>query len=102
MIVDEDRATGGGQPPVAHSEIQRWSKKLSCLPQPILAGKVVDAGELRFIVGDDGVAECNDLSGDEQIVAADRRTYLFEASAERGIDGVGGDLERQIVIPPPR
>jgi antitoxin component YwqK of YwqJK toxin-antitoxin module len=69
----------------------------SGLTQPILLGEALDSGELPLVVGDERIAECDDLSGDEQIVAADRRSCLFEASAERAIDGVGWRLERQNV-----
>ncbi len=50
--------------------------------QPVLAGKIVDPSELAYIVGDDAMAEGNGLSGDEQIVAADRLASLFETGAE--------------------
>jgi hypothetical protein len=54
----------------------------SGLTQPVFAGEAVDPGELPLIVGDEGIAECHHLRRDEQVVAADWRTRLFEASAE--------------------
>jgi len=69
------------------------SGKTSCLSQPILASKAVDARELSFIVGDDGAAECDGLGGNEQIVPADRPAGLFKAGADQAIDCICGRLE---------
>ena len=66
-------------------------------PQPILAKKAVDPGELPLIVGNDGTAECNCLSRNEQIVAADWPSDLFDPGADQGISGIGGRLEGEYV-----
>jgi len=39
------------------------------------------------------MAKCNRLSGDQQIIAADRLISLFEAGAEQAVGGVGWRLE---------
>ena len=72
-------------------------KLLQASREPVLAGKAVDAAELPLVVGDDGIAEHYGLSGDEQIVAADRLTGLFEAGAKQAVGGVGWRLEGQNV-----
>src|SRR4051794_14118854 len=59
------------------------------LPQPILAPKSVDPGELALIVGNDRIAECDSLSGNQQIVAANRCAGPFEPGADRAIGDIG-------------
>src|ERR1700730_15325609 len=66
-------------------------------PQPILAKKAVDPRKLPLVVGDDGITESDRLSGDKQIVTADRSTDLFDPGAEQGISGIGGRLEGEYV-----
>src|SRR5262249_31647578 len=51
--------------------------------------KPFDPAELRFVVGDDRMAECDCLSGDKQIVAANRSADLFEPGADLAISRVG-------------
>ena len=63
--------------------------------QPVLAGKFVNPGELAFVVGDERIAEGNGLSGDEQVVAADRLAGPFETGAEQAIGLIGGCVEGQ-------
>jgi hypothetical protein len=63
--------------------------------QPILKGKAVDPREFPIVVRDDGMPECHSLSGDEQVVATDRTTNLFEASAEPPMGRVGWRFEGQ-------
>src|SRR5438270_13433756 len=67
--------------------------------EPIFATKAVDPGELPFIVGNDGIAECDCPCGNEQIVAADRSTDLFEPGADQGIGGIGRCLEGEYFQP---
>lgn len=57
------------------------SHRLFTLTEPILPRKLIDPGELPLIVRDDGMAECDGVSGDEQVVAADRLTSSFESGA---------------------
>lgn len=42
------------------------------LAQPVLAPQVCDAGEFLLVVRHDGVAQCECLGGDEQIIGANR------------------------------
>jgi len=86
----------GALPPSTLPDTKGARKSFS-LAQPIRAGETVDSGELPLIVGNHGIAERNDLSCDEKIVATDRRTGLLEARTERAINGIGGGLERQNV-----
>ncbi len=77
---------------------KRWRNNVrSGLTQPILAGKVRDAGELPLIIGHDSVAESSRLSGDEEIVAADRPPGPFEANAKAAINRIGRRFEGQNV-----
>ena len=64
--------------------------------QPVLAGKFVNPGELAFVVGDERIAEGNGLSGDEQVVAADRLAGPFETGAEQATGLIGGCVEGKI------
>src|SRR5450830_621683 len=63
-------------------------KTPSGFTQPDLAGKGVYSGKLPPVVGDEGIAECNGLSGDEQIVAADRLPGLVVVAAPLYILGI--------------
>src|SRR6266849_1623668 len=65
--------------------------------KPILAKQAVDPGELPFVVGDDGIAEGDCLSGNEQIITADRSADLFEPGADQAISGIGRHLEGENV-----
>ena len=65
------------------------------LPQPVLAGKIVDPGKLPDVVGNDRVAEGRGVSGNEHVIAADRAAGMFESSTEKAIAGIGRRLERQ-------
>src|SRR5437667_7305266 len=82
---------------VAVQQAMRWQNSVLLSLKPILAKKAVDPGELSLVVGHDGISECDSLSGNEQIVTADRPADLFEPSADQAIDGIGGHLERENV-----
>jgi hypothetical protein len=53
----------------------------------------VNAGELALIVSNDGIAECDCLSGNKQIVAADRSVGLFKPGADQAVGCLGGCFE---------
>ena len=78
---------------VALQQAMRWQNSILLSLKPILAQKAVDPGELSVVVGHDGTAECDSLSGNEQIVTADRPADLFEPGADQAIDGIGWHLE---------
>ena len=78
---------------VAVQQAKRWQNSILLSLKPILAKKAVDPGELSVVVGHDGIAECDSLSGNEQIVTADRPADLFEPGADDAVDGIGWHLE---------
>src|SRR5438128_920409 len=82
--------------PSAHRR-RRWRNSILPLLKPILTKEAVDPGELPLVVGDDSIAKCDGLSGNEQIVTADRSADLFEPGADQAISGIGGHLEGENV-----
>ena len=63
--------------------------------EPGLDGEVGHARELSDIRGDDGQTKAARLGGDQQIVAADRRSGSFEMGADGGIGLVHRRVETQ-------
>ena len=59
--------------------------------------KLVDPREFPFVVGHECVAECDHLSCDQQVIAADRLTHPFKTSTKQTVGSVGWSLERQDV-----
>jgi hypothetical protein len=62
--------------------------------QPILQREFVDASEFSLVVCDEGMAQRNGLSGNQQIIAANWLTRLFETGAEQAIARIGGCVTR--------
>jgi hypothetical protein len=75
--------------------VPETKKTSSHWPQPILASKPFNAGNLPLIIGDDRVAERGRLRRDQQVIAADRPTIPLKASAQATIDRIRRRLERQ-------
>jgi hypothetical protein len=65
--------------------VPETKKTSSHWPQPILASKPFNAGNLPLIIGDDRVAERGRLRRDQQVIAADRPTIPLKASAQATI-----------------
>jgi hypothetical protein len=63
--------------------------------QPILPSKVLDVGEFRFVIGDDGVTEGKRLSRNEQVVGADWSDSLLKLCAQQSVGGIRRCLEGQ-------
>lgn len=57
--------------------------------------KVVNPGKLAFVTRNKREPEGDGVSGDEQIVAAHRQSFLLKTGTEQAIDGVGGFFEGQ-------
>src|ERR1039458_4186181 len=63
-------------------------KILSPLAQPILAGKILDAGEFLFVIGNDGVTKCNRLGRNEQVIRADWLTRLLKPGTQQSVGSI--------------
>src|SRR5260370_20529546 len=66
------------------------SLSIQSLPQPILAHELVDPREFTLIIRNDPISECDGLSGDQQVVAANRCAGVFEPSADLAVNRIGG------------
>src|SRR5260370_21538062 len=79
--------------------LRGWAGSLSTqsLPQPILAHELVDPREFTLIIRNDPIFECDGLSGDQQVVAANRCAGVFEPSADLAVNRIGGRREGEHV-----
>ena len=73
------------------------SLSIQSLPQPILAHELVDPREFTLIIRNDPISECDGLSGDQQVVAANRCAGVFEPSADLAVNRIGGRREGEHV-----
>src|SRR5258708_17986648 len=77
------------------------SSSIQSLPQPILAHELVDPREFTLIIRNDPISECDGLSGDQQVVAANRCAGVFEPSADLAVNRIGGRPARVTISSAP-
>lgn len=63
------------------------------LTRPVLAVKVRQSGGLAFVGGNEGEAEGEGVSGDQQIVAADHLAFILVVRAQQTVSAIGRFFE---------
>ena len=64
-------------------------------PEPVLNPKTADLGKRALIVGHKRMAEGEGVRGNQEIIAANRRSGLLEAVSDGAVGGVDPSLERE-------